>query len=294
MNLQDLNQITTPKEWKQRALSLGDPARHPKAKKKLVLAFVVLLCLVLGGGTVLATEIVQHFQNPRVVKDTAALEQEIAAHATGGYALYGSGGPNPISQDEVIHFSRTHSSTWTRDAYLDEDAIPLSSVDWISSTVDCAEGPLWERHAYNAKGHVRAEATAETPLLLLDRQTPYATWDLDWMEAHYDFLGAFFETLYLLGEDAYVDLTYFYSIDHTEPFPAYYIEEEFDQIEEYTTSTGVACLLSQSGNVINARAETAHYTFYLYAGNLTFDKTKAILEHLQLQVDTAPAFCSQE
>ena len=72
MNLQDLNQITTPKEWKQRALSLGDPApaRHPKAKKKLVLAFVVLLCLVLGGGTVLATEIVQHFQNPRVVKDT--------------------------------------------------------------------------------------------------------------------------------------------------------------------------------------------------------------------------------
>ena len=64
MNLQDLNQITTPKEWKQRALSLGDPApaRHPKAKKKLVLAFVVLLCLVLGGGTVLATEIVQHFQ----------------------------------------------------------------------------------------------------------------------------------------------------------------------------------------------------------------------------------------
>ena len=240
MNLQDLNQITTPKEWKQRALSLGDPApaRHPKAKKKLVLAFVVLLCLVLGGGTVLATEIVQHFQNPRVVQDTAALEQEIAAHAAGGYALYGSGGPNPISQDEVIHFSRTHSSTWTRDAYLDEDAIPLSSVDWISSTVDCAEGPLWERHAYNAKGHVRAEATAETPLLLLDRQTPYATWDLDWMEAHYDsvpygnraytttdqdgnFLGAFFETLYLSGEDAYVDLTYFYSIDHTEPFPAY-------------------------------------------------------------------------
>ena len=116
------------------------------------------------------------------MKDTAALEQEIAAHAAGGYALYGSGGPNPISQDEVIHFSRTHSSTWTRDAYLDEDAIPLSSVDWISSTVDCAEGPLWERHAYNAKGHVRAEATAETPLLLLDRQTPYATWDLDWME----------------------------------------------------------------------------------------------------------------
>lgn len=313
MNLQDLNQITTPKEWKQRALSLGDPApaRHPKAKKKLVLAFVVLLCLVLGGGTVLATEIVQHFQNPRVVKDTAALEQEIAAHAAGGYALYGSGGPNPISQDEVIHFSRTHSSTWTRDAYLDEDAIPLSSVDWSSSTVDCAEGPLWERHAYNAKGHVRAEATAETPLLLLDRQTPYATWDLDWMEAHYDsvpygnraytttdqdgnFLGAFFETLYLLGEDAYVDLTYFYSIDHTEPFPAYYIEEEFDQIEEYTTSTGVACILSQSGNVINARAETAHYTFYLYAGNLTFDEAKEILEHLQLQVDTAPAFCSQE
>ena len=313
MNLQDLNQITTPKEWKQRALSLGDPApaRHPKAKKKLVLAFVVLLCLVLGGGTVLATEIVQHFQNPRVVQDTAALEQEIAAHAKRGYALYGSGGPNPISQDEVIHFSRTHSSTWTRDAYLDEDAIPLSSVDWISSTVDCAEGPLWERHAYNAKGHVRAEATAETPLLLLDRQTPYATWDLDWMEAHYDsvpygnraytttdqdgnFLGTFFETLYLSGEDAYVDLTYFYSIDHTEPFPAYYIEEEFDQIEEYTTSTGVACLLSQSGNVINARAETAHYTFYLYAGNLTFDEAKEILEHLQLQVDTAPAFCSQE
>ena len=51
MNLLDLNQITTPKEWKQRALSLGDPApaRHPKAKKKLVLAFVVLLCLVLGA-----------------------------------------------------------------------------------------------------------------------------------------------------------------------------------------------------------------------------------------------------
>ena len=184
-------------------------------------------------------------------------------------------------------------------------------MDWISSTVDCAEGPLWERHAYNAQGHVRTEATAETPLLLLDRQTPYATWDLDWMEAHYDsvpygnraytttdqdgnFLGAFFETLYLSGEDAYVDLTYFYSIDHTEPFPAYYIEEEFDQIEEYTTSTGVAYILSQSGNVINARAETAHYTFYLYAGNLTFDEAKEILEHLQLQVDTAPAFCSQE
>lgn len=97
MNLQDLNQITTPEGWKQRALSQGDPApaRHPKAKKKLVLAFVVLLCLVLGGGTVLATEIAQHFQNPRVVEDTAALEQEIAAHAAGGMPSMALEGPIP-------------------------------------------------------------------------------------------------------------------------------------------------------------------------------------------------------
>ena len=107
MNLQDLNQITTPKEWKQRALSLGDPApaRHPKAKKKLVLAFVVLLCLVLGGGTVLATEIVQHFQNPRVVKDTAALEQEIAAHAAGGYAMRSMALEGPIPSLRMRSFT---------------------------------------------------------------------------------------------------------------------------------------------------------------------------------------------
>ena len=172
MNLQDLNQITTPKEWKQRALSLGDPApaRHPKAKKKLVLAFVVLLPGP-GGQYRAGYRDCTALQNQGGERHSC-LEQEIAAHAAGGYALYGSGGPNPISQDEVIHFSRTHSSSWTRDAYLDEDAIPLSSVDWISSTVDCAEGPLWERHAYNAKGACRGRKPLRKHLLLLDRQTP--------------------------------------------------------------------------------------------------------------------------
>ncbi|WP_454941834.1 hypothetical protein [Evtepia sp.] len=308
MNLQDFNQITTPNGWKEKALHLDQSLTRHSSVGKAILTVVVLVCV--SCVTVLSANTVHRYYNETIIADDTAMQAEVAQEDLDHYGFSSPSGSSAILKEEMIASKLESKETWTTDTRIRASILP-ELANWTSMQVDTTEGPVWERHIYDANGNTKIEWISNTPLLLQKEQSEYASWNLTWLEGQYEslpygnlsytisgldgqFLGCCFSAFYLCGEDAYLDLSYTYTAQHETLLDNLYIlEDQYDRAEKFSTDSGISLVLLQKGNQTRIHTETPHFQFYGYAGNMDLDTVKEVVNHLDLHAELTPEICTK-
>ena len=76
MNLQDLNQITTPEGWKEKAFHQNQRPSPHSSKGKVILAVAVLACV--SCVTVLSANAIHQYSNEPLVADEPAMRADVS------------------------------------------------------------------------------------------------------------------------------------------------------------------------------------------------------------------------
>lgn len=309
MNLQDLNQITTPEGWKEKAFHQNQRPSPHCSKGKVILAVAVLACV--SCVTVLSANAIHQYYNETLVADEPAMRADVSQKDLDHYGYSSPNGSTAYSKEEMMASRLEHQETWTTDTKIGASISP-ELANWNSMRVDTKEGPVWERHIYDANGNTKIEWISDTPSLLQKAQAEYASWNLTWLEEQYEglpygnlsytisgpdgqFLGCYFSAFYLCGEDTYLDLSYTYTAQHETILDNFYIlEDQYDHTEKFSTDSGISLILLQKGNQTWIHTETPHFHFHGYSGNMDLDAVKEIVNHLDLFVQLEPGNCAKE
>ncbi len=318
-----LNEAPAPehdrlRERTLRKIQSGAPARkRRRLAPALVIAAAVLVCVV---GVSAATGQLQAvlslpWQNDVVVSsaeeawsdwsDSARSEAENGKES----ASFGISSPNgdpPCSLEEMVESRRGKSMHWNEWESARGSFGP--SIDqWMDLEVTNDVGPVKSRtirgldhKSLFSKEYIKYEYTARTPAELASVTSGLVVLDTDWMAEHYqipEWANFFYQiydsrnalsgevcyVLYTTSDGRYVDISYAYA-PGMNLSPSYRIGSNYDQVETYTSATGVEAVIAAKNGNLWVDAETPEFILSFHGGYLTVEEAEGILDHITVNV----------
>ena len=122
MNLQDLNQITTPEGGRKKLSTKTKGLAHNCSKGKVFLAVAVLACV--SCVTVLSANTIHRYYNETLVADEPAMRADVAQKDPDHYGYSSPNGSAAYSKEEIMASRLEHQETWTTDTKIGASISP--------------------------------------------------------------------------------------------------------------------------------------------------------------------------
>lgn len=257
----------------------------------------VMMVLVLSAGAVA----VQLFRNDVVVSG----EDDIPAPtfhtgAPGGYVISKPSGEPPATLEEMIASARMFTEEWDSEESINGGIYGYSQ--WDTLEVLSSDPTLRTRRIGRKDGAEKLEHTAEDPTNLLDTLTGNITFDLAWMNDHYDFVPdanmtslicdksgslviEFFRALYAKKDGTgYVDLSFDYIAQADYFGQAYVLEDSYETAYYYTSADGLEYLITMDNGNVWVECRTSHASISMRGAYLTTTEVEDILDNLSIAI----------
>ncbi len=311
---QNFNRISAelklPQESRERIRSLlvsyqkqseDIPTKKSKTKSRAsVIAVAVVIVMALTLST--AAAVVHLFRNDIIVPSV----DDIPAYSSnnsvpGAVVIGGPAGNLPRTLEEVIKSERFKSNDWDLGENINGGAVS-EYHQWDSVEILSSNPTLRIRRIGREDGAEKMEYTAGNPTNLLDTLTGRVTFDLEWMDEHYDYVpdanlsfvvsdakgdyvSEYFSALYAKKDSSgYVDLTIVNIAQANYFSQTYVIEGSYETAYYYTSIDGHEFLIEMNNGIVWAKCRTSHADISLYGANLTTDEVGGILDNLSLSI----------
>ena len=217
-------------------------------------------------------------------------------------AIDGPGGNPPATLEETIKSNRFKSDDWVAGERINGGVVS-EYHQWDSVEVLSSDPVLRSRRIGREDGAEKMEYTAENPANLLDTLTGRVTFDLEWVNEHYDYVpdanwsfvvsdakGDYvsenFDALYAKKNGSgYVDFT-IDNIAQADYFvQTYVIDGSYETAYYYTSVDGHEFLIEMDNGHVWAQCRTSHANVSLHGAYLTTDEVEDILDNLSLAIN---------
>ena len=217
-------------------------------------------------------------------------------------AIDGPGGNPPATLEETIKSNRFKSDDWVAGERINGGVVS-EYHQWDSVEVLSSDPVLRSRRIGREDGAEKMEYTAENPANLLDTLTGRVTFDLEWVNEHYDYVpdanwsfvvsdakGDYvsenFDALYAKKNGSgSVDFT-IDNIAQADYFvQTYVIDGSYETAYYYTSVDGHEFLIEMDNGHVWAQCRTSHANVSLHGAYLTTDEVEDILDNLSLAIN---------
>lgn len=271
-------------------------------KKRRIRVPVLAAAVVAAMGLMLTAAAVGGlFRNDKVVSsmnDIIVPSAEPGA-GPGMIAISSPGGGTPPPLEDVAKSRRFKSDDWDTGNSI-AGGVLFQYTEWESVDV-LSRGPaLRIRRVTRGDGAEKMEYTAENPANLLDTLTGRVTFDLGWLDEHYDYVpdanlffavtdengnyvSELFEALYAKPDGSgYVSISMNNVAQEDYWGQSYILKDDYEAAYYYTNPDGLEFLVTMLHGNVSAQCRTSHANFDLNGAYLTRDEIEDILDHLCL------------
>ena len=204
--------------------------------------------------------------------------------------------------EEMIESSRQKTDDWSSGTSLGGGVI-AEYAQWDFVDVLSSDPSLRSRRVGREDGAEKMEYTAENPANLLDTLTARVTFDLEWLNEHYDYVpdanlsfvvldvgGSYvselFDALYAKKDGSgYVEVE-IHNVAQADYWgQSYIIDGSYETAYYYTSADGYEFLIRMHNGRVWADCNTSHASISLYGAYLTTDEVEDILDNLSLTIN---------
>ena len=164
------------------------------------------------------------------------------------------------------------------------------------------DAPVRSRRVSRTDGAVKVEYTAENPIDLVETLTGRVSFDLSWMDGHYDYVpdanfsyvitdpegnyaGEVFYALYAKRDKSgYIRVELDYTAEKEPLSPSYIVDGSYETAYYYTTPEGYEFLIQLHKGHVWVKCSTNYTGVGLYGAHLTRDEVEDILDNLSLSI----------
>lgn len=279
------------------------PMKKSTLKSRVPLIAVAVVMMMALTLTAAAAVVVHLFRNDIIVSSRDDIPMPSSENgAPGAVAIDGPGGNPPATLEETIKSNRFKSDDWVAGERINGGVVS-EYHQWDSVEVLSSDPVLRSRRIGREDGAEKMEYTAENPANLLDTLTGRVTFDLEWVNEHYDYVpdanlsfvvsdakGDYvsenFDALYAKKNGSgYVDFT-IENIAQADYFvQAYVIDDSYETAYYYTSVDGHEFLIEMDNGHVWAQCCTSHANVSLHGAYLTTDEVEDILDNLSLAIN---------
>lgn len=279
------------------------PMKKSTFKSRVPLIAVAVVMMMALTLTAAAAVIVHLFRNDIIVSSRDDIPMPSSENgAPGAVAIGGPGGNPPATLEETIKSNRFKSDDWVAGERINGGVVS-EYHQWDSVEVLSSDPALRSRRIGREDGAEKMEYTAENPANLLDTLTARVTFDLEWLNEHYDYVpdanlsfvvldagGSYvselFDALYAKKDGSgYVDFT-IENIAQADYFAqTYVIDGSYETAYYYTSADGYEFLIEMDNGNVWVECNTSHASINLHSAYLTTDEVEDILDHLSLTIN---------
>ena len=203
---------------------------------------------------------------------------------------------------EMIENSRQMTDDWSSGTSLGGGVVAEYS-QWDFVDVLSCDPSLRSRRIGREDGAEKMEYTAEDPTNLLGTLTGRITFDLEWMDEHYDYVpdanlsfvvsdargdyvSEFFDALYAKKDDSGYVKVEIHNVAQADYWSqSYIIDGSYETAYYYTSADGYEFLIKMHNGRVWAGCNTSHASISLYGAYLTTDEVEDILDNLSLTIN---------
>lgn len=276
------------------------PMKKSTLKSRVPLIAVAVVMMMALTLTAAAAVVVHLFRNDIIVSSRDDIP--MPSSENGAVAIDGPGGNPPATLEETIKSNRFKSDDWVAGERINGGVVS-EYHQWDSVEVLSSDPVLRSRRIGREDGAEKMEYTAENPANLLDTLTGRVTFDLEWVNEHYDYVpdanlsfvvsdakGDYvsenFDALYAKKNGSgYVDFT-IDNIAQADYFDqTYVIDGSYETAYYYTSVDGHEFLIEMDNGHVWAQCCTSHANVSLHGAYLTTDEVEDILDNLSLAIN---------
>lgn len=311
---QDLKRISNglrlPQDSRERirAQLASPPAHQEEIMKKasfkkyipLIAAAIVVLSLTLTAAAIIAPQ----FRNDIIVDSISDIPLPDPTNPNAP-AVVGGSAPNGTPPRPLEDTAK--SMRFKSNGFLSKETINSSLVfeynKWDDFELLSNDPALRSRRVTRADGAEKMEYTAENPANLIDTLTERVSFDLSWIDKHYDYVpdanfsfvitdptggyvGEILEALYTKPDGSgyfHIELTN--TFENYGNVSLYVVEGVYETAYYYKSANGYEFLIEMHKGNTWATCRTNHGKFFLYGAYLTKDEVEDILDNLSLSLE---------
>lgn len=279
------------------------PMKKSTLKSRVPLIAVAVVMMMALTLTAAAAVVVHLFRNDIIVSSRDDIPMPSSENgAPSAVAIDGPGGNPPATLEETIKSNRFKSDDWVAGEHINGGVVS-EYHQWDSVEVLSSDPVLRSRRIGREDGAEKMEYTAENPANLLDTLTGRVTFDLEWVNEHYDYVpdanwsfvvsdakGDYvsenFDALYAKKNGSgYVDFT-IDNIAQADYFDqTYVIDGSYETAYYYTSVDGHEFLIEMDNGHVWVQCRTSHANVSLHGAYLTTDEVEDILDNLSLAIN---------
>lgn len=267
--------------------------RKTNLKKFIPLTAAAIAILSL---TLAAAVIAPQFRNDIIVNSVDDIPDPASTNAPGMIGIASPSGNPPPTLEEI-----TESGRFKSDGWLSKETINGFGT-WDDMEVLDNDAPIRSRRVSRTDGAVKMEYTAENPIDLAETLTGRVSFDLSWMDGHYDYVpdanfsyvmtdpegnyaGEVFQALYAKRDKSgYIRVEFTRTTEKEAPSPSYIVDGSYETAYYYTTPEGYEFLIRLHKGHVWVKCSTNYTGVGLYGAHLTRDEVEDILDNLSLSI----------
>lgn len=267
--------------------------RKTNLKKFIPLTAAAIAILSL---TLAAAVIAPQFRNDIIVNSVDDIPDSAGTNAPGMIGIASPSGNPPPTLEEI-----TESGRFKSDGWLSKETINGFGT-WDDMEVLDNDAPIRSRRVSRTDGAVKMEYTAENPIDLAETLTGRVSFDLSWMDGHYDYVpdanfsyvmtdpegnyaGEVFQALYAKRDKSgYIRVEFTRTTEKEAPSPSYIVDGSYETAYYYTTPEGYEFLIQLHKGHVWVKCSTNYTGVGLYGAHLTRDEVEDILDNLSLSI----------
>lgn len=267
--------------------------RKTNLKKFIPLTAAAIAILSL---TLAAAVIAPQFRNDIIVNSVDDIPDSAGTNAPGMIGIASPSGNPPPTLEEI-----TESGRFKSDGWLSKETINGFGTRDDMEVLD-NDAPIRSRRVSRTDGAVKMEYTAENPIDLAETLTGRVSFDLSWMDGHYDYVpdanfsyvmtdpegnyaGEVFQALYAKRDKSgYIRVEFTRTTEKEAPSPSYIVDGSYETAYYYTTPEGYEFLIRLHKGHVWVKCSTNYTGVGLYGAHLTKDEVEDILDNLSLSI----------
>ena len=267
--------------------------RKTNLKKFIPLTAAAIAILSL---TLAAAVIAPQFRNDIIVNSVDDIPDPAGTNAPGMIGIASPSGNPPPTLEEITECGRFKSDGW-----LSKETINGFGT-WDDMEILDNDAPVRSRRVSRTDGAVKMEYTAENPIDLAETLTGRVSFDLSWMDGHYDYVpdanfsyvitdpegnyaGEVFQALYAKRDKSgYIRVELDYTAEKEPLSPSYIVDGSYETAYYYTTPEGYEFLIQLHKGHVWVRCRTEYTGVGLSGAYLTRDEVEDILDNLSLSI----------
>ena len=272
-----------------------------KSRVPLIAAAVVMMMAL--TLTAAAAVVVHLFRNDIIVSSRDDIPAPSSENgALGAVGITSPNGNPPFTLEEEAESSRFKSDDWDIGDSINGGVV-TEYFQWDSVEVLSSDPALRSRRVSREDGAEKMEYTAENPKNLLDTMTGRVTFNLEWLDEHYDYVpdanlsyvvsdakgnyvSEYFEALYAKKDGSgYVTIDIQNRAQEANYAQGYIIDGSYETAYYYTSANGYEFLIKMNRGWVWVECRTAHAEVGLNGAYLTTDEVEDILDNLLLSID---------